>query len=149
MSQSHVTEPLYDVESFLQDTPTPTEEEMEMFKQQVAEWLRIDDAIRKLSVAVRERKVHQRAIAQKVQDFMIKFGYDNLNTQAGKIKTSTRTVKQPLRISDVRAKILELAADRALTADEIISKVFDVERPTTVKTSLRRFVPKVSLQLDL
>lgn len=141
-------DPLYDVESFLREPDPPSEEDMEMFKQQVAEWMRIDDTIRKLSVAIRERRVHQRALAQKVQDFMTKHGYDNLNTQAGKIRASTRTVKQPLKVSDVRTKILELGEQR-LTPEEIIARIFDVERPTTVKTSLRRVVPKVSLHLDL
>lgn len=148
MSQMNDHEPLYDIESFLQEPTPPSPEEMEMFKQQVAEWLRIDDTIRKLSVAIRERRVHQRAISQKVQDFMVKHGYDNLNTQAGKIRASTRTVKQPLRISDVRTKILELG-EQKLSPEEIIQKIFDAERPSSVKTSLRRVVPKVSLQLDL
>lgn len=140
--------PLYDTNTFPEQSTVPSDEEMEMFKQQVAEWLRIDETIRKLTVALKERKVHQRALTQKVQDFMTKYGYDNLNTQAGRIRASTRNVKQPLRLSDVRAKILEMGEQR-LTAEEIVARIFDAERPSVAKTSLRRIVPKVSLQLDL
>jgi hypothetical protein len=143
------SEPLYDVDAFLEgQSQPPSEEDMELFKQQVAEWLRIDDAVRKLHVAIRERRVHQRALTHKIQDFMTLHGYDNLNTQAGRIKTSMRTVKQPLKLTDVRNKILELGEER-LTPEEIIARIFDAERPTVVKTSLRRVVPKVSLHLDL
>lgn len=140
-----LTEELFDESTFPE---TPTDEELDMFKQQVAEWLKLDDQVKKLSVAMRERRVHQRAIAAKVSAFMNRYGYDNLNTQHGRIRATTRQVKQPLRIVDVRTKILELGEAR-LTPEEIIQRIFDAERPVVQKQSLRRIVPKVSLQLDI
>lgn len=139
---------LYDATTFPEEREPPSEEAMELFKQQVAEWLRIDDTVRKLSVAIRERRVHQRALADKIKVFMNKYGYDNLNTQAGRIRASTRTVKQPLKVNDIKTKLLELG-DQALTPEEIVARIFDAERPTMVKQSLRRIVPRVSLALDL
>jgi hypothetical protein len=141
----HTHEPLYDAATFEDppEVPPPSEEDLELFKQQVSEWLKIDETIRKLTVALRERKVHQRALAQKVQEFMTRHGYDNLNTQAGRIRASTRTVKQPLRVTDIRAKLLELGNE------DLVSRIFDGDRPSVQKTSLRRIVPKVSLSLDL
>lgn len=148
MSTTKSHDHLYDTSAFADESGGPTEEELELFRQQVSEWLKIDDTIRKLSVAMRERKVHQRALTQKVQAFMAKYGYDNLNTTAGRIRASNRSVKQPLRITDIRAKILELGDER-LTPEQIIARIFDVERPSVQKTSLRRIMPKVSLSLDL
>lgn len=129
-----------------EDDRQPTEEELQHFRQQVSEWMKLDDSIRKLSVAVRERRIHQQALAIKVQEFMIKFKYDNLNTQLGRIKSNVRQVKQPLRLSDIREKILAL---QGLSGEQLVAKIFDEERPTTEKRSLRRVIPKVSLSLDL
>lgn len=124
----------------------PTDEELTHFRQQVSEWMKLDDSIRKLSVAVRERKIHQQALAIKIQEFMVKFKYDNLNTQMGRIKSNVRQVKQPLRLADIREKILAL---QGLSGEELVAKIFDEERPTTEKRSLRRVIPKVSLSLDI
>jgi len=141
-------ETLYDPTSFLEtgEVPTPTDEELELFKQQVSEWMKLDDQVRKLSIAIRERRTHQRALASKIQDFMIKYNYDNLSTQTGRIKSQVRVVKQPLRIQEIRDKILSL---QGLSGEDLVSKIFDEERPSVEKRSLRRVIPKVSLRLDI
>jgi hypothetical protein len=124
----------------------PSEEAIEMFRQQVSEWSKLDDQIRKLGIAIRERRIHQRALTSKIQDFMIMHGYDNLTTNAGKIKSSVRQVKQPLKVSDIRDKILAL---QHLSGEELVAQIFESERPTVEKRSLRRVMPKVSLSLDV
>lgn len=143
-------EALYDTSAFAEEilAEKPSEEDIELFRQQVSEWLKLDDQIRKLSVAMRERKVHQRAIGQKIQQFMLTNNYDNLNTQHGRIRSSTRTVKQPVKVSDIRNTLLELA-DQPITGQELLQRFFECERPCEVKHSLRRVVPKVSMSLDL
>lgn len=144
---------LYDPNSFqdpLSDeedaTAPPSQEELEHFRQQVSEWMKLDDSIRKLTVAVRERKVHQQALGAKIQEFMLRHKYDNLNTQMGRIKNNVRQVKQPLKMTDIREKILSL---RPTDGEELVTKIFDEERPTVEKKSLRRVIPKVSLSLDI
>lgn len=140
---------LYDPESFDEANPfqPPTEEELTTFRQQVSEWTKLDDQVKKLGIAIRERRIHQRALSNKIQEFMFKHGYDNLNMQTGRIKASISHVKQPLKLNDIRAKILEL---RDLSGEELVAKIFDDEnRPTCEKRSLRRIMPKVSLSLDI
>ena len=138
-------EPLYDPKSFdnADDILEENEDELEMFKQQVAEWIKLDDQIRKLNIAIRERKVHQRALGVKIQQFMITNNYDNLNTGHGRIKSKVRTVPQPLRVTDVRKKLEELGHE------DLIEKIFMAEREKVTKQSLTRIIPKVSLSLDL
>lgn len=138
-------EDLEEVDAGEEERP-PTEDEMQLFRQQVSEWMKLDDSIRKLSVAVRERKIHQQALTIKIQEFMVKFKYDNLNTQMGRIKSNVRQVKAPLRLADIREKILAL---QGLSGEELVAKIFDEERPTTEKRTLRRVIPKVSMSLDL
>lgn len=135
------------------DMPKPTDDETAMFKQQVAEWLKLDDQIRKLNIAVKERRTHQRALTTKVQEFMIKYGYDNLNTNQGVIKSNVRNVKQPLKLVDVRSKIDELSATVDVSLQEplrkIVEDIFEAERPTVMKQSLQRRIPKISMSLEL
>lgn len=135
-------DPLYDPNTF-PVAETPSDEDMEMFKQQVSEWVKLDEQIKKLHVALRERKVHQRALGQKVQEFMIRYGYDNLNTQQGRIRSRVREVAQPVKVGEVKNKLKELGHD------DLIEKLFNSERPKVQKQSLSRIVPKVSLHLDL
>ena len=135
-------EPLYDPKTF-PEVEAPSDEDMEMFKQQVSEWVKLDEQIKKLHVALRERKVHQRALGQKVQEFMVKYGYDNLNTQQGRIRSKVREVAQPIKLGEVKSKLKELGHE------ELVEKLFNSERPKVQKQSLTRIVPKVSLHLDL
>jgi hypothetical protein len=125
----------------------PTEEEMDDFKQKVAEWARMDDQIKKLSVAMRERRVHQKALGAQIQEFMMRFRYDDLNTRSGIIRSNVRVVAVPLKLKDIRARLLEVIGEEQ--GEEIIEKVFAGDRPLVEKRSLRRIVPKVSMSLDL
>jgi len=124
--------------------PKPTPEELEEFKHQVAQWIHLDDQVRKLVVAVKERKTAMNALNPIIQSFMMKYNYDDLSTQSGKIRTTKRTVRAPIKMSDVKNKLLELDS-----GDELVKKIFEAERPTVEKTSLRRIIPKVSLSLDI
>jgi predicted nucleic acid-binding Zn-ribbon protein len=149
-----------------ENLPKPSAEETDLFKQQVAEWLKLDDQVRKLNIAIRERRTHQRALSTKVQEFMIKYKYDNLNTTQGVIKSNVRTVRQPLKLGDVRTKLDEMFNEVVIESTsgentlqdhsevytklkEMIEKIFDGERPTVVKQSLNRRIPKVSMSLEL
>ena len=133
------------------EQPVPSEEDTESFKGQVAEWLKLDDQIRKLNIAIRERRIHQRVLSGKVQQFMIKYKYDNLNTNQGIIKSNVREVKQPLKLNDVKSKLEDILSNDSGTLNfkEAIMKIFEDERPTVTKQSLHRRIPKVCMSLEL
>jgi hypothetical protein len=145
---------LYDKGSFPEESvekliPEPSEEEIAQFKQQISEWIKIDEQIRKLSIALRERKTHQRALGKKVQEFMIQHKYTNIDTKLGIIKSNVADVPVPVKLVDVRTKVDALDDNVKLTKKEIIEKFFKGDRPTVKKQSLSRKVPKVSMHLDL
>lgn len=123
----------------------PTPEELEEFKTRVAEWTKLDDQVRKLIIAVKERRTHQKALSEGIQYFMGKYGYDNLNTNHGRIIHSVRKVKQPLKVTEIRELI---AREHTLRGEELIKFIFDTERPTVEKEVIRRVIPKVSMLLD-
>jgi len=124
----------------------PTDEELFDFKNMVAEWTKMDDQIRKLNIAVRERRVLQKALGEKIQSFMKTYSYDTLNTKQGKIHHSVRKTKQPIKINDIKEVLKEKAH---LTGEELLKEIFEKERPIIEKTSIRRVIPKVSMNLDI
>jgi len=125
----------------------PTKEELETFKNLVSEWFKYDDIIRKLEVALKERKTLQRALNNKIEDFMFTYKYNDLNTQNGRIRATIKTVQKPINIKEIKT-IIENHKD--LTGNELISLIFNKEdRPTTTKKIIKRVIPKVSLSLDI
>lgn len=135
---------------------TPSEEELAEFKAQVAEWVKIDDQIKKLRVAIRERIVHQKALSSKIQTFMKRFNYDNLNTGQGRISNKVREVKEPLKVKDVKTKIYDILQHTSSSTgsfdDDTVRRIHDIfegERPVVKKEALKRVIPKVSLHIDL
>jgi hypothetical protein len=128
------------------ERPEPPKDEKEDFKSNVAEWLRLDDQIRKLQVAVRERRVHQRALNESIQRFMTKYEYDDITTPQGNLCTSVRHSRVPLRPLDIRQQILEL---HGLSGEELVQRIFDSERPVVERVMLKRKIPKVSMHIDL
>lgn len=122
----------------------PTQDELDSFKNLVNDWFKFDDQIRKLEVALKERKNYQRALNNKIQDFMIKYEYSDLNTQHGRIKSNIREVKQPVTIKSIKEQIMN---NKDVSGDKLIDIIFNGERETVVKKNIKRFIPKVSLNL--
>jgi len=135
-----------EVEEIISKTE-PTKEELETFKNLVSEWFKYDDFIRKLIIALKERKNHQRALNNKIEDFMFKYNYNDLNTQNGRLKAVERKTHKPINIREIK-EILEQNKD--LKGEELLSKIFNKDdRPITTKKMIKRIIPKVSLSLDI
>jgi hypothetical protein len=132
------------ITSIVDNKPEPTEEELDTFKNLVNDWFKYDDQIRKLDIAIKERKNYQKALNAKIQEFMFTYQYNDLNTQHGRIKSNVRQVKVPIKVTEIRDKILKFPE---LSGTELIEKLFNDERPTVVKKNIRRIIPKVSLTL--
>lgn len=136
-----------EIATILESSKEPTNEELETFKHLVSEWFKYDDMIRKLEVALKERKTIQRALNSKIEDFMFSYKYNDLNTQNGRIKATVRTVHKPVNLKEVRT-ILE--SNKDLKGEELLALIFNKEdRPKTTKKTIKRIIPKVSLSLDI
>ena len=129
-----------------EDIHTPTEDELKDFRSLVNEWIKMDEQIHKLSIALRERKVHLKALSENMQKFMSRFGYDNLNTNQGRIVNSVRKIKEPIKMLEIKEFLLE---KKHLTGEQLFKEIFEKERPVKQSSSIRRVVPKVSMHLDI
>jgi hypothetical protein len=126
------------------DKREPAEEELDSFKNLVNDWFKYDDQIRKLSTAIKERKTYQKALNTKIQDFMFTYNYNDLHTEHGRIKTNIREVKEPVKIADIKEKIIKY---KSLSGEELLNQIFNEERKTVVKRETRRIFQEVSLSL--
>lgn len=128
------------------DNPQPSEEELQEFKTFVSDWFKYDDQIRKLVTATKERRRYQKALNVKIQDFMFRYKYNDLNTQHGRIKAQMKEVNAPLSVIDIKDKIAQY---KDLSGENLIKQIFQDDRKTITKKSLTRVMPKVSLSLDI
>jgi len=126
------------------DKIEPTEEELETFKNLVKDWFKYDDQIRKLKIATKERKSYQRVLNNKIEEFMFNYKYNDLNTQDGRIKTNIKECIVPIKMNDIKTKIIQF---KELSGEELLKRIFDEDRQTIVKKNIKRIIPKVSLTI--
>jgi|TARA_B110000093_G_scaffold24632_1_gene23509 polyribonucleotide nucleotidyltransferase len=131
------------VNNILDNNPEPSSEELDTLKTLVNEWFKFDEQIRKLHIATKERKVHQKALNNKIEKFMFDYKYKDLNTQYGRIKANERNVKIPVKMSEIKQKILEF---KDLSGEDLLHEIFS-DRPTVLKKNIRRVIPQVNLQI--
>jgi hypothetical protein len=127
-----------------QDRVEPSEDELETFKNLVNDWFKYDDQIRKLKIAMKERKNYQRVLNNKIEEFMFNFKYNDLNTQHGRIKTNVKECIVPIKMNDIKTKIIQY---KELSGEELLKRIFEEDRQTVVKKNIKRIIPKVSLTI--
>ena len=132
------------VSATINNKPEPTEEELNTFKVFVSDWFKYDDQMRKLQIALKERKNYQRTLDQKIQNFMIKYEYNDLNTQHGRIRSTVKEVKAPVKLKDVKNQLVN---NPNMTGQELYDIIFNSEREKTVKKRITRQFPRVSFEL--
>jgi hypothetical protein len=135
------------IENIVKENREPTAEELDTFKNLVTDWFKYDDMIRKLIVALKERKTVQKALNNKIEEFMFTYKYNDLNTKDGRIKANVKNVHKPVNIKDIKDIIQN---NKELSGEELLNKIFNKEdRPLITKKSIKRIIPKVSLSLDI
>tara|TARA_Y100000389_G_scaffold197147_1_gene231193 strand:- start:3023 stop:3436 length:414 start_codon:yes stop_codon:yes gene_type:complete len=127
----------------IEDTLTdkqPTEDELQDFKNKMAEWLKMDEQINKLSIAIRERRRLQNALSGYIKDFMFKFNYNDVSINNAKVKARQRETLVPLKVNDIKAKLLEY---KNLKGEELVNMIFD-NREKKVVNTVKRVIPKIN-----
>ena len=98
----------------------PSKEELESIKNLVNDWFKYDDQIRKLQIAMKERKNYQRVLNSKIEQFMFNYKYNDLNTQHGRIKTNVKECKVPIKMNDIKTKIMQY---NNLSGEELLKRI--------------------------
>ena len=109
---------------------------LEEFKDNVKAWLDLDNQLKRLSAASKERRKKKNDINLKILEFMSKFDIEDLNTKDGIIRYRKTFVKEPLSQKTIKTKLEELFKDDTENFEKI-AKIF-TDREKIEKTSLRR-----------
>ena len=109
---------------------------LEEFKNQVKAWWEIDTSIKRLQIAVRERKKAQTVLSEAILRFMQENNIEDLNTRDGMLRYKSSYVKAPLSQKAIKQKLIE-QFNHDERAKEAITRVFE-DRNKIEKVSLRR-----------
>lgn len=109
--------------------------ELETFKQQVKMWMSLDVQIRRLQLAIRERKQYQTELNQSILAFMAAHKIDDLNTQEGILRYKQSNVRVPVSQAKVKDRLKQKLQERGLPTD-VVDDAFNTS--FREKTSLRR-----------
>ena len=121
----------------LQRIQVPTDSELAEFKQYVQNYIEIDNDVKKLKAAIKERNSVKKEISSFILKFMSKFNIEDLNTKQGKIRYKITQSKKPISQTAIKNRMIEMY-DPNLSAEALAEKVFDGERTVVEKHSLRR-----------
>lgn len=114
----------------------PDKSVLDEFKSQVRAWIEIDNTIRKLKQAARERNVLKKQLTDKILSFMAKYNIEDLNTKDGsRLRFKISTVKEPLTANKIKERLKENLG-QINNIDDLQKKVFVTKK--VEKVSLRR-----------
>jgi hypothetical protein len=113
----------------------------EDFRQCVRTWVELDDTLRELQAAIRERRRAKVLLSERIMKFMSRYDIEDLNTKNGKIRYKVTYVKAPLSHSDIKCKIKENFPNDEERANQVTEMVFG-NRERSQKTSLCRVKSK-------
>ena len=135
----------------LEQIPVPTASELNEFKDLVNAWIQYDEQIRKLQLAIKERKTKKNALGPTIIAFMQKYKVDALDTKAGNIQCKNYHTTAPINVKGVKQQLLQMQVQgQVITPASLIQQLFSkTEREVVNKTRLRRVIPTVTNSLGL
>lgn len=119
---------------------TENENKLNIFKQTVKNWLDIDNDIRTLEKAIKDRKNKRKELQSNIMTFMEENNIKNMNTIDGKITFNHSKIKKPFNqkyIKNTLSDYFNNSDDGLKLADYLNDK-----REITNRTYLKRFIGK-------
>ena len=124
---------------------TDNNDEFIEFKNNVKEWLLLDDDIITLQNAIKDRKVKKNELTPKILEYMEKYEINDLNTNNGKIKFTKSFQTKPLNKQFLISRLGDFFKDFS-KGEKAASFILD-NRDKEEKFKLRRVVNKNKLSL--
>lgn len=137
--------------SIIQDhihVPAPTEEDLDGFKENVLAWISLDDQMKKLKLAAKERKKAMNVLSKSIKEFMMRHEIDDIKTSQGKIQFIRKEVKKPVSLNELK-ETLESVSETKVYGKELLDRVFSAVRPVVLKEVLKRSTPRNTINLNL
>ena len=110
------------------------------FKEDVKLWLKLDDDIKTLNDAIKERKTKKNEITPKLLDFMEKHEINDLNTNEGHLKFQKSLRSKPLSKKYLMDRLGFYFKNNS-KSEKIVNFLYN-NREKTETTNLKRIHPK-------
>jgi hypothetical protein len=116
--------------------PGLSAESLQEFKDQVKTWIELDIIIKRLQLAIKERKKVKDGLNEKILKFMICNNIEDLNTKSGIIRYKKTKTKAPLSQKKLKEKFHNVFESN----DKLIKKIDEIfdDRDVKEKTSLKK-----------
>ena len=110
-------------------------------KNNVKEYLEIDDYIKALNKALKEKRAHKKKLQESILETMSKFEIENMNTKNGNLIYSKTISKKSLNKTNLLSGLLLYFQNNEETAKDACNIILE-NRPKVEKISLRRKINK-------
>jgi hypothetical protein len=118
----------------------PDSRQLDAFKNDVRTWIEVDNSIRDMHAAIRDRRAAKKSLTDRILSFMEEFNIEDLNTKDGRLRYRMSYVRAPLSHASIKDRISNYFASNASAAQEVHGAVFG-NRERSEKLSLRRLKP--------
>jgi hypothetical protein len=117
--------------------PPPSDDYLEEFRSDVRTWLELDNSIRRLQAALKERRAARKAISNRVLSFMDRYSIDDLTTRECVLRYKVSYVRVPLSQSVIKERISTYFESNKTVAHALNGTLFG-NRERKEKTALVR-----------
>jgi hypothetical protein len=128
-----------------------SEEEFQFFKDklkiEVKDYLELDDQIKAINKALKERRDRKKALSESILENMKKFQIDFMSTKNGKLTYSESKRKEPLNKKNLITGLNTYFNNE--DESKRVSKVVLESRKDVVKVTLRRTINKKKNTMDI
>jgi hypothetical protein len=115
----------------------PDNDSLEDFKNQVRQWVEIDNNIRVLKKSIKDQNTIKKDLNEAILRFMIRYNIEDLNTKDGsKLRYKVNQVKCKPTVSDMKTRLIE-NYDKVKSVEELTDRIF-VPTKESKKATLRR-----------
>eukprot|EP00798_Chlamydomonas_sp_ICE-L_P002706 gene2706-biopygen7861 len=94
------------------------------FKSDVCTWIELDDSIKTLEHAIRDRRLEKQKLTQRIIGFMDHHDIEDLNTKSGRIRYKTKYVRPQVSKTNIRDRISSFFPNDAQFADDIVTAIY-------------------------
>ena len=137
----------------MEDEGEPIDDiELSNFKENVRQWIRLDDETRKIANEVKKVNVKKKELQKKRDEmnasilyFMNKYNIGDLNTSNGRIKYAISSKKSPINLKTLKEQLGGYYKNEE-DVDKLL-KFLEENREKSEKISLKRTITKKTLNL--
>ena len=122
-----------------------TNPEFVNFKQNVKDWVTLDDDIKTLQEAIKKRKKRITELTPLILDFMKRFNINDLNTQNGQLRYTTSLLAKPVNKNFLLSKLGEFFKDNE-KSQVLTTYIYD-NRIKEEKVKLKRVIEKKKINI--